>query len=434
MDEKRAQRIQTILLVVVMAIIVGLIVWAAVSLGGSINLPGSGIASALEKTEAFPDFDKDLVDLVEYCFEVYYYTDLPDREQLVSATVAAYDEFCRGKIDESDYDEVTHAVVDCYIYAIGDKYAFYRTDAETEDFYGDMSGSFVGIGVAVLTDQLQNTVLIDSVEPGSPAEAAGILPGDYVVGVDGTRIEDVGALGIIELVRGEVGTSVTVTVKRADKEITVTAVRAAITETTVALSYYAEGSVAYLRMTGFKANSAAQFVDAMQQIEASEAKAIIFDLRGNPGGALDTAVDILSYLVPDGTPIASFSSYMSPIFATSGEDAEYEPTDHVLSLPAAVLVNGSSASAAELFSQALKDYTEMGLLEATVIGEQTYKKGVMQATIPFTNGGTLTLTTALYNPPSGVNFNDVGVTPDIPLAEGEDAIEKALEVLLTKTN
>ena len=93
-----------------------------------------------------------------------------------------------------------------------------------------------------------------------------------------------------------------------------------------------------------------------------------------------------------------------------------------------------SASASELFTQALKDYTEMGILDAAVLGEVTYKKGVMQSTIPFTNGGTLTLTTALYNPPSGNNFNGVGVMPDIPVAEGEDVTAAAIAYLKTKIN
>ena len=421
------------LIAVLMAVIIALIVAAAV-LTAQVYITNRSISAVLEETGALPEFDGDLVDLVDSYFAIYYYTELPAREVLAQQTLAAYDEFCRGKINETDSDEVTLAVIDCYIYAIGDSYAFYRTPTETDDFYTDMSGSFVGIGVSVLSDTLEGTITVDSVEPDSPAQKAGVLPGDLIVAVDGTRIEDVGVEALIDLVRGEVGTEVTVTVRRGETEIPLTAVREQITETTVALSYIEEGSIAYIRIKGFKSNTAAQFIDAIQKVEASEAKAIIFDLCGNPGGSLDTTVQMLSYLVPDGTRIASFSAFLGPIDASSGESSEYEKTDHVLNLPVAVTVNRYSASASELFTQALKDYTEMGILDAAVLGEVTYKKGVMQFTIPFTNGGTLTLTTALYNPPSGNNFNGVGVMPDIPVAEGEDVTAAAIAYLKTKIN
>ncbi len=416
-----------------MAVIVALIVTASL-LTAQVYITNRSISSILEKTDALPEFNGELVDLVDSCFATYYYTDLPDREVLAEKTLAVYDEFCRGKINEADTEEVTLAVIDCYITAVGDAYAFYRTPTETDDFYTDMSGSFVGIGVSVLSDALEGTITVDSVEPDSPAQKAGVLPGDLIVAVDGTRIEDVGVEALINLVRGEVGTEVTVTVRRGETEIPLTAVREQITETTVALSYLEEGSIAYIRIKGFKSNTAAQFIDAIQKVEASEAKAIIFDLCGNPGGSLDTTVQMLSYLVPDGTRIASFSAFLGPIDASSGESSEYEKTDHVLNLPVAVTVNRYSASASELFTQALKDYTEMGILDAAVLGEVTYKKGVMQSTIPFTNGGTLTLTTALYNPPSGNNFNGVGVMPDIPVAEGEDVTAAAIAYLKTKIN
>ena len=138
---------------------------------------------------------------------------------------------------------------------------------------------------------------------------------------------------------------------------------------------------------------------------------------------------MLSYLVPTDTKIVSFSSGKAPIHASEGTALENK--DHTLSIPAAVLCNENSASAAELFTAAMRDYNDMGLLSATVIGTVTYKKGIMQSTIPFSNGASLTLTTALYNPPSDQNFHGVGVIPDVTIETGldEDYMAAALSAL-----
>ena len=432
MEEKRTRIIQTVLVILLMATIVSLLVACAVlSADILVGTHTDGISVLLSEA-GLPDFNAGLVDLVESCFEDYYYQDIPERTVLAQKTVEAYNEFCRDGVNSEDIDEVTNAIIDCYIYAIGDKYGAYRTEDESDEFTTDMSGSFVGIGVAVLTSELEKTVEVTSVEEGSPAKNAGILPGDFIIAVDGSRIEEIGIDELLSRVRGTVGTSVTVTVLRGTEEIPFTMVREHITETTVALSYLEDGRVAYLKITGFKSNTDAQFIDAINKIEASGAEAVIFDLCNNPGGYLTAVVNMLSYLVPDGTPIVSFSSSKLPMCAESGKGSMYENTDHVFNLPSAVIVNGNSASASELFSHAMKDYNAMGILDSVVVGSLTYKKGVMQSTIPFSNGGTLTLTTALYNPPSGVNFNEVGVVPDVPVPDGEDPIEKALEILLTE--
>ena len=152
---------------------------------------------------------------------------------------------------------------------------------------------------------------------------------------------------------------------------------------------------------------------------------IIFDVCSNPGGYLHLVTDMLSYLVPNGTPIASFSSQKSPIYAGNDGTAK-DPYDHVLNLPSVVITDKNSASASELFAGALRDYNDMGLLHSALVGEVTFKKGIMQSTITFNDGSALTLTTALYNPPSGENFHGVGVTPDVLAAEGDDFIELAL--------
>jgi len=147
------------------------------------------------------------------------------------------------------------------------------------------------------------------------------------------------------------------------------------------------------------------------------------------GGALGAVVDMISYLVPEGTPVASFDQYMDAIQSTDS---------HVVSVPCVGLCDEYTASAGELFIAALKDYASesFGLLDATIIGTGTYKKGVMQSTFTLYDGSSITLTVARYNPPSGVNYDGVGVVPDIfleNLTEDEDTqLLRAYEVLLGK--
>lgn len=373
-----------------------------------------------------PDFDTGLLLTVEMCFDTYYYKELEDFETLGKKTLDAYNEFCRDETDATDMDAVTYALIDCYIYAVGDNYAFYRTVDETEDYTTDMSGSFVGIGVSVSYNVLENTILIEGVELSSPAEAAGIAIGDYIVAVDGVKVPNIGVTEAINRIKGEVDTFVEVTVLRGDEEITFNIKRAEITETTVAHNIIDE-KIGYIKITGFKGNTAEQFKNAVDSVEASGVEAIIFDLRSNSGGYLSAVSAMLSYLVPDGTKIASFSNGMNPLYASSGTALEEE--DHTLSVPSVVLCNSRSASAAELFTAAMRDYADMNLLTSVIMGELTFKKGIMQSTIEFTDDSTLTLTTALYNPPSDINFHGVGVAPDIALDEDDDYIEEAKKVI-----
>ena len=405
---------------------------SCVDFPGIVYIPETSVTHIITESGKLPDFDRNVLYLIETCFEDYYYTDIPDNETLANDTIAAFDEFCREELAKNDAsrDEITHAIVDCYIYAIGDAYSFYRTKEESEDYSTDMSGSFVGIGVSVLRNELEGTILVQSVEIGSPAEAAGIKADDYIVAVDGVSIEEIGTVELINRVKGEIGTEVTVTVKRGDSTIDFTMTRAKITETTVSYKML-DDKIGYIRITGFKSNTAEQFIEAVNAIEQAEAEGVIFDLRSNPGGYLDAVVNMLSYLVPTGTKIVSFSNGKASIYAEDG--TALEPEDHTLSIPAAVLCNENSASAAELFTAAMRDYRNMDILTATVIGTVTYKKGIMQSTIPFSNGASLTLTTALYNPPSDQNFHGVGVIPDVTIESGldEDYMAAALAALHT---
>lgn len=397
-------------------------------LSNDVLITKNSVVIRLAQDKSIPEFDTKTFSNVELCFNAYYYTELEDNETLAAKTKSAFNEFC-ADVDTSDVDAVTHALIDCYIYAIGDNYSFFRNPEELEDYNTDMGGSFVGIGVSIIRNNLTNIIQVTGTEPDSPAREAGIQPDDYIIAVDGVLVSEVGAAVAVDKIRGEVGTQVSVTVKRGEEEITFDMKRALINETFVTYNFIEDTKIVYIKIKSFKGdsenNTLIQFCEAVNFAEENGAEGIIFDVCDNPGGYLHLVTDMLSYLVPNNTPIVSFSSGKTSINADN-DGTSNNPYDHVLNIPSVVITNKNSASAAELFSGALRDYNDMGILKSTLVGEVTFKKGIMQSTITFTDGSALTLTTALYNPPSGENFHAVGVTPDVLANEGDDFLELAL--------
>ena len=408
----------------------------ASDLTNDILITKDSVVTRLAEDADIPEFNTTTFANVELCFQVYYYTDLPDNEVLALDTKAAFEEFC-SEVERSDIDAVTHALIDCYIYAIGDDYAYFRNSEELEDYTQDMSGSFVGIGVSVIRNDLEKTMLVTGVEPDSPAQLAGIQPNDYIIKVNGELVSEITPQVAIDKIKGEVGTSVSVTVLRGEEEITYDMTRAVITETFVTYNFIENTKIAYIKIKSFKGdeenNTYKQFRKAVDFAEQNGAEGIIFDVCSNPGGYLNLVTDMISYLVPNDTMIVSFSSDKEPIYADNDgtEDNPKATNDHVLNLPSVVLCNKNSASASELFASAMRDYNDMGILDATLVGEVTFKKGIMQSTIQFKDGSALTLTTALYNPPSGKNFHAVGVTPDVLADESNSNF---IEIAVTELN
>ena len=374
-----------------------------------------------------PTFEKNLLLGVEQCYSLYYYKELPPKAELAYLTAMHFIDNEYANIDKSNPTLVAYALIDSYIAVIGDPYSYYRTAEEFEDYETDMSGKFAGIGVSVETALKDGGIVVINAIDGSPAHAAGILPGDLIVGVAGQRVSELGYEPSVNLIKGEIGTEVTITVRRNGAEFDLTIVRALVTEQTVSFAML-ENDIAYIRISSFKANTAEQFIEAIDAAEGEGAKGIIFDVRNNPGGYLTAICNSLSYLVPTDTPLASFSSDKTEMKAMHG--TELEPEDHVLTIPSVVICNRYTASAGELFTAALRDFVKMDLIDAVTVGETTYKKGVMQSTFTYQSGAALTLTTAYYNPPLGINYDGVGVVPDIQLSEDTDFLTAAYDKML----
>lgn len=364
----------------------------------------------------FPEFDKSKLYSVELTFRKNYVEKLSDAGELAKKMADCFFEYFYEEIDLYDKEEVTIALIDCLCYSVGDDYAIYRTPEEYEDYDTDMSGEIIGIGVQVMFNRLDNTCLIESVNSGSGAESAGILPGDYIVKVDGVLVSEMGYEGTLAAVRGEIGTRVKITVERDGKEISFDVTRSLIIEQSISYSINEE-KIGYIKITGFKENTAEQFKSAIDALEDAGCVGVIYDLRSNPGGYLSAVVEMLSYIAPNNEKIVTFSNnYASPI---------YDGDSHFYLIPSVVICNGYTASAGELFTSAIRDFGEAGYLKTSIVGERTYGKGIMQSTFSYTDGSTLTLTVAYYNPPSGENYHKVGITPNFICKDMTTALDDA---------
>lgn len=352
--------------------------------------------------------------------------ELPKTDEMAKTTAEYFLEYFYDEIDLTDSTAVTDALITCYVAATGDPYSAYRTADQHVDYETDMSGSFVGVGITV--QYINYQILVITVYDDSPAERAGIREGDIIVAVDGVSVEELGYEQAIDNVRGEEGTNVTVTVLRGGERVDCVATRAPITEISVSYELTSD-RIGYIRITSFKANTDEQFTEAINYMESNGAIAIIFDLRSNGGGYIRTATNMVDRLIPAGVNIISFGSYAQPIKTES---------ERSISVPIAILTNEYTASAAEIFVAALRDYSseEMGkLIDCTIVGATTFGKGVAQSTFPFTDNSSVTLTVSHFYSPLGKSHNSVGIEPDIEVSlgeEGDSQYERAYSELLGK--
>ena len=384
-----------------------------------------------------PKFDKDKFTYFESCLmAVYNYGDgLPDAYEHAKMTVES---FLASYYDVTDiYDEytVTNALLTCYIEVLDDPYAVYREAVATDDYTEDMSGKFGGIGVVVEYDDEALTITVNTVYLGSPAEKAGIQVGDVIYAVDGKLVSDIGHRNAVYYIRGEIGSSVKLTLKRGEEFIETTATRDEVEELTVDYHFDEESNIGYVKMVAFKGNTDEQFARAIDELEKLGARGIIFDVRNNPGGYLDSVCNAVSYMIPNGNIIVTYKykgALTSEIESeTDYTDAEGNEVDRTISLPVVVICNEYTASAGEIFTAAVRDYRKSGILNATIVGTTTYKKGIMQNTYMHTDGSSVTMTVAYYDPPCGVNYHGIGVTPDV-IVENKDGEDTQYKTAITE--
>ena len=309
--------------------------------------------------------------------------------------------------------------------ALGDKHSTYLNAKRFEELKNHTDAAFGGIGVVM--GYRENKVVILSVMEGTPSEAAGLLPEDEIYLVEGAPASELTFEEVAMKIRGEVGTQVTLTVRRYedkaagkydDKEIKITR---DLIHVKTAEGQMLEDGIGYLRIASFGSSTDKEFKEALARLKSENMKGLIIDLRLNHGGLLTTCVEIAKEIVPKG-PIVS-------IVYRDGSKEEFTSGLEKNDLPMVVLIDGDSASASEILAGALQDTGA-----ATVVGVTSYGKGSVQSIrqLPGTNDG-LKLTVAKYFTPSGRSIDGVGITPDVK-EEGDKAeqLEKAIELLKEK--
>ncbi len=321
-------------------------------------------------------------------------------------------------VKDVDNEELMDGILAGYVYGSGDKYAAYYPADDFEQYMEDLSGDAQGIGVSVIYNADYNAIEILSVQPDSPALEAGVQPGDIVVyvglGEDAESVAELGYYGALAKLQGKAGTTAEFTVARGanlTEYVDFSIVRGYVKEITVTSHVYAlDPTVGVIKITSFDLGTPQQFADAFNELAAAGCNKFVVDVRYNPGGELTSICAVLDPLLPEGPVIRTVDK-------NGNEETVYTSDANAVGAPIAVLVNGSTASAAELFASALQDYG-MG----TIVGTQTYGKGSMQTVQQLSDGSAISVTYRYYCPPFSDNYDGVGVTPDV-VVELDEALK-----------
>ena len=324
-----------------------------------------------------------------------------------------------GDIDE---ESMLEGAIKGYVEGLGDPYTEYLTKEEMEEFTEETNSEYVGIGVYVGNDTVNNTILVVGVMKSSPAEEAGIQIGDVIEKIDGVAYTGEQLDEATKVLKAEEGTTATLTIRRDNEEKELTVVRRKITVQHVA-SEMLENNIAYIQIDSFDANVASSFEEQITSLMNNGATGIIIDLRNNGGGIVDEATGIADLFLDKGETILITKSKKE----NNEEETKSERDPIVNDIPVVILVNEATASASEILAGALKDN-----YGATIIGKQTYGKGVIQTLYTLTNGSGIKITTEEYYTPNHNQINEVGITPDIEvdITENEDTqLQRAIEEL-----
>ncbi len=313
--------------------------------------------------------------------------------------------------DEVDEETLKDALADGYLVGLEDEYAVYYSVSEYEKKKLSNSGVRVGIGVTLQLDESGYAKVIDVSEQGS-AFGAGIQKGDKVIAVDGTAVTGMKLSDIVNMVTGEEGTEVKLTVRREAEELQIGVKRASFDLQTV--KYEMLGSVGYIKISGFNAKTATQFITAVEELKAKGAVGLIFDVRNNGGGLVDAVSKCLDILVPEGDIVTAE-------YANGDTKVLHDSDAKELNLPMVVLQNEDTASAAELFSATLRDYKK-----ASIVGTKSYGKGVMQTIYELEDGSAIAITTAKFYPHSMVSFHETGIAPNHEVTLTKEQLEKVM--------
>lgn len=329
-------------------------------------------------------------------------------------------------VDEKSLEEgVYKGLVD----ALGDDYSMYFSAEEMQQQQLKMNGTYYGIGCYVMYDTQMDFARLGEIFAGSPAEECGLQEGDYIIKVDDTYTKGMELGEIVDLIKGEEGTKVHLTIMREGEPdfLEIDAERREVPKQTVEYKML-DDHIAYIQIKEFDTITTDQFADALATAKGNHMLGLILDLRNNPGGSLAAVTEIARKLLPEGIIVYTEDK--------AGNRKDYNcDGENELTVPMAVLVNGGSASASEILAGAIKDYEK-----GTLIGTTTFGKGIVQNYVSLTDGSAIKLTVSKYYTPNGNNIHGIGIEPDEELeldydkfyTEGIDnQLERAKELLTT---
>ena len=313
-------------------------------------------------------------------------------------------------VDDVDEAEMMDSAINGVLQSL-DPYSAYMSPELFKEMQTDTRGEFGGLGIEIGMEA--GVVKVISPIDDTPAAKAGIKAGDYIVKIGGEQVQGKSLLEAVKLMRGPVGTSIDLTIRRKNikKPLEFKIVRKIIEVQSVSSRVIGEDNLGYIRLKSFNENSDRQFLKSVKKFEKKpNLKGYVLDLRNNPGGLLTQAINITDFFLEEGEIVSTKGRKISEtrkFFARKG--------DEIKGKPIIVLINNGSASASEIFAGALKDHKR-----AIIIGENSYGKGSVQSIIPLRNGGGMRLTISKYYLPSGKSISEVGVTPDILVEEEGD--------------
>ena len=335
--------------------------------------------------------------------------DKSDFDKKMDTILQYMDYYYNGEIDmDAMYDAMLHAAVS----SLGDPYSVYYSPEEYSALLESSSGVYSGIGATISQDMTTKAMTIVTPFTNSPAYNAGLCSGDQIVGVDGESVIGEDLSDVVTKIKGLEGTTVNITILRDGEEITFTVTRARIEVEFVSYKML-DDKIGYILVSEFEETTAEQFSAAIADLQKKGMKGLVVDIRNNPGGLYNIVCDMLDRILPKG----SLHVYTEDKYGRKAY--EYAETTDTVDIPIAVIVNGNSASASEIFSGALQDYGK-----AVIVGTQSFGKGIVQSVIPIMyDGSGVKLTSSRYFTPNGVCIHGTGITPDV-VVELEEGLEK----------
>ncbi len=313
--------------------------------------------------------------------------------------------------------------------SLDDPYSEYLTLEDFNALEEQTNGKFFGIGVSVSSNE-EGQILVIAPIKDTPAEKVGIKTGDLILKVNGEPVSGNDLQAAVAKIKGDKGTSVKITIYRPSTKETkdIDVKRDEIKMETVISNKIKD--LGYIGITQFNDNTYDEFKKALDSLKEKNIKGLIIDLRGNPGGTVDSVEKIANELLPEGTIVSAKNRAGQVVF-------DYKSDKECLNLPMAVLINGGSASASEILAGAIRDFKK-----GTLIGEKSFGKGIVQSVFPFSDGSGLKITTSEYFTPSGENIHKKGIKPDIEVKlpesvkgigiehlDTDNQLKKAIEVL-----